>query len=132
MRQVIRLILFLLVVNMQGYAQNRQTCVDAILQIEDEQRKVVSNEEDVLFVHYTVNTTDWENQVVNSEVKVYKGKEHMHFFSDQATIYQDKNNVFMILPMQKIVIISNTKKEVYNQRLSNDFYELKREFMDSC
>jgi hypothetical protein len=126
-----KVFLLLLSTGIAAMAQNGKQCIDAVLKLEENTARDFTDE-NVVYMNYSVKTTDWEGQIVSSEVKVYKGKDNTHFFSDQATIYQDKKDVYMVLPAQKLVIVNSTKKELYDQRLSDDFYELKKELLDSC
>lgn len=115
------------------HAQKGKECIDEVLKLEEKNTIKNFNEDDkALNINYTVKTTDWENQTIVSNIKVYKGKNNTHFFSEQGIIFQDEKDVYMLLPIQKLIIINSTKKELYNKTLSDDFFELRKGFLDSC
>jgi len=115
------------------YAQKNNECITELLKIEEKNSiKNFKEEDKVFYLNYVVTTTDWEDQVIVSNVKVYKGKDNMHFFSEQGQIFQDDNDVFVVLPIQKIIIVNATNKELNNVRLGNDFYQFRKSFLDSC
>jgi len=83
-------------------------------------------------LEYSVRITDWDNEVTISNVKIHKLNGFVHFFSEQASIYQDESEVVIIMPLQRIAIINSTNKELANRRVGDDFYEMRRRVLDSC
>ncbi len=83
-------------------------------------------------VQYTVRAEDWEDVVSLSNVTVYKNAHHLHFFTEQFKVYQDTNEVLMIVPNQRVAFLTTTSKQVQNVKLSSLFYELQDVFFDSC
>jgi hypothetical protein len=114
-------------------AQQKNPCIEEVVKLEEKNTVTgFTDESKALYVNYTVKTTDWENQTIVSNVKVYRGKDNTHFYSEQGLIFQDEKDVFMVLPTQKLILVNSTRKELYNQKLSDDFYKLRRAFLDSC
>lgn len=85
-----------------------------------------------VFMSYSVKATSWEDEVTSSSVKVYKLGANMHFFSEQANIYMDENEVAIVIPAQRLLILNSTTKDLNNSRLSDEFFEMRRAFLDSC
>lgn len=83
-------------------------------------------------VQYTVRAEDWEDVVSLSNVTVYRNAHHLHFFTEQFKVYQDTNEVLMIVPNQRVAFLTTTSKQVQNVKWSSLFYELQDVFFDSC
>ena len=65
--------------------------------------------------------TDYKDaQVTVSNAKIYKNDDYMHFFSEQASIYQDPTEVVMIMPQQRMAIINSTTKELNNTKINGN------------
>ncbi len=117
----------------QVQSQDGKACLEELLEIEEKNSiKNYKGGSDVFHLNYSVSTTDWDNHTVNSNVKVYKSSSNMHFFSEQGIIYQDEEELYMVLPMQKVVMISSTNKEAFNTQIGDDFYAFRKKFLDSC
>lgn len=126
--------LLLLLQNSTVFSQNMKDCLKEVVDFEEKinYRKDTLLNKKNMFISYSVKVTDWENNITVSNVKIYKNEEYMHFFSEQANIYQDSKEVVMILPIQKMAIISSTTKELNNTKISDAFFEMRRKFIDSC
>lgn len=108
-------------------------CIKEVMEIEE----TVFNEDigktsKTAFIHYKVLSESNTNQITKSEVKMYRNNQYMNFFSDQADIYTDKNESFMILKPQLMIIASSTPQNVMNSGYSADFLKFKKEFMQTC
>ncbi len=115
-------------------AQTNNDCLKEIATLEEKinvakDSSLINN---TIALSYSVRVTNWEDEVTVSNIKVYKKDTYMHFFTEQANIYQDANEVVMILPIQKMAIISSTSKDITKNKLGDAFYEMKKQFMDSC
>ena len=130
-----RIFIILFSLSVRSIAQNPdgKECINEIIKLE-EKFNIKDFKEGDKPVHfsYHVRTTDWDEQTVVSDVTMYRDKYKMHFFSDQATIYQDEKEVYVVLKSQKVVVINSTKKEINSKRESDDFVELRKEFLLNC
>lgn len=128
------LIFFALFANGFSYSQNDRKCIEEIIQFEDPNN--LRNDSTVksknIHVSYQVKVSDWEGQVTLSNVRIYKDENNMHFFSEQANLFQDNKEVLIVLPSQKLIIINSTDKRLNNQRLNQEFFIVRKEFLDSC
>ncbi len=115
------------------YSQNINACKTELQKIEEKNSiKNIKDENSVFYLNYKVRTTDWDNQTVDSNVKVYKGKGNLYFFSEQGQMFQDEKDFFLILPIQKVVIMNSTNKEMASAKFGNDFFQFRKGFIDSC
>lgn len=130
----IKIILFLFsIISLELNAQAGKECLNDIFKLEEKIYSKSYNDGDKpAYISYNVLTTDWEDQTNSSNVKVYKDKNNMHFFSEQVNIFQDEKDVFLILKMQKLVIVNSTKKEITNKKINDNFLELRKEFLENC
>lgn len=117
-----------------SFAQNNKECVAEVLKIEEQNtyNKAVQNPSAVFYMNYMVSTTDWDNQTVNSNVKICKQNEFVHFFSEQGQIYQDGKESYCVLPIQRVVIMSTMDENLKNFTVGDNFYEFRKTFFDSC
>lgn len=115
-------------------AQNNRECLKEVIALEEKVnfRNDSSIKDKNIFISYAVRVTDWDNQVTVSNAKIYRNDEFMHFFSEQANIYQDTKEVVMIMPQQRMAVISSTTKELNNTKINDAFFQMRRKFLDSC
>ena len=85
-----------------------------------------------IYFNYTVRATNWENETTISNVKMHKQGNKMHFFSEQANIYIDDKEVLVVMPVQKVIVVNSAVKGVTDRKLGDNFYEMRKTFMDSC
>jgi hypothetical protein len=115
-------------------AQSNNDCLKEVVALEEKNN--YSNDTSItnknIFISYSVKVTDWDDQIVVSNTKIYKKNEYMHFFSEQANIYQDAKEAVMILPQQRVAIINSTNKELLNTKINDAFFDMRRKFIDSC
>lgn len=123
----------LLLVYVVCYSQKNTTCINEVFAIEEKNSIRNFNEIDKTYrLDYALKTIDWENQIINSHVRAYKNKDNMHFYSDQGVIYQDEKEIYMVLPIQKIVIVNTSPKDINHLKVKDDFYEFRKKFLDSA
>lgn len=106
-------------------------CVQEILKLENKISQGYSNSEKTIYMNYKVQSTDWEGKLISSNVKIYKNKRKMNFFSDQANMYQDEKNAVIVLKPQRVIIVNGAVKDVP----SNDMDQLlvvRKKFLKSC
>lgn len=84
------------------------------------------------YIRYKVSSEDWDNNVVKSEVEMYRNKTNLHLFSDQVDIYTDESETFMVLKTQKMVVASLSSKAVTNSMMSDNFLAFRNKFLKSC
>ncbi len=115
-------------------AQVDKICVKEIQEVikADEARKDSVKQGKVLHLKYNVRVTDWEDETTLSNVNLYKNETHLHFFSEQANVYQDLTEAVVILPQQKIAFLSDMDKSLANFKMSDAFFQLRKGFLDSC
>ena len=115
-------------------AQNNKKCLEEVMALEELNnfRKDTAIDNKNIYMSYTVKATNWEDETTVSNVKLYKAENYMNFFSDQASIFMDEKEVFIIVPSQKLIIISSNSKELSNRKLNDEFFEMRRAFLDSA
>jgi hypothetical protein len=125
-------ILGLFLASHSSFAQD-SICLNEVLQIENklmiESKGTNGN---TSYLNYTVKSTDWENQINNSKVEVYKDTAHLHFFSDQASIYQDEDEAIVLLKDQKVIIVSSFNKALMNKQADDEFMLMRKDFLKNC
>ncbi len=117
-----------------SYSQKQDHCLKEIFDIEESMslKGDTSVKNKTVFMNYTVKNTDWDDQTITSNIKMYKNEQYLHFFSEQVNIYRDEKEVVIVLPIQKVIIISSTTTRLNNYKMSDSFLEMRKEFMDSC
>lgn len=120
------------IANMQ--AQNDRKCIQDILRIEEMNslRNDSSAEEKNIYMNYTVKVTNWDDQLSISNVKMYKHGLKMHFFSEQVNIFMDEKEVLLVMPYQRILVLNSGSEEINSYRLTQDFFDQRKELIDSC
>jgi hypothetical protein len=125
---------FLLVGFSYMNAQDKKAWLQEVLTYE----KASSNSGDTslenknIALSYVVKSTNWDDETSVSNVRMYKKKEQMNFFSEQVSIYQDRKEAYIILPAQKIIIINSTVQQNKSSKIGDDFFEMRKAFLDSC
>lgn len=115
-------------------AQDQQDCLSRVVALE---RKLdVSKDTSLLrrniYLNYTVKATNQDNETVVSHVRLYKKENYVHFFSEQAVIYMDEKEALIAVPGQKLLILNSISKELLAKRQTDDFFELRMAFLESC
>jgi hypothetical protein len=116
------------------HSQDNKACLKDVIRFEETNnlRNDTALERKNIFMSYGVKVTNWDNAATLSNVKVYKLGDNMHFFSEQANIYRDEKEVVIVMPTQKLLIINSTTKEMNSYHLNDDFFEMRKAFLDSC
>src|SRR6478736_5499859 len=97
-------------------AQKNRECLDQVLEFEKHNNiEYDSLKDNNIYMNYVVKSTSWDNDVSISNVKVHKLGEQMHFFSEQANVYKSDQEVYIVMPIQKILIV-NTINNVIPQK----------------
>lgn len=110
-----------------------KACLEAVIAYENKLLAQDWNENGKpTFISYKVRSEDWENNIIESEVKMYRNKTNLHFFSDQVNIYTDQNETFMVLKAQKMVMASTTPKTIVNTGMSDEFLIFRTKFLRTC
>lgn len=111
--------------------QATSNCLDDILAWEEQVYKLDLEQPNAIFgLHYSVLTEDWDGKVVRSRVKVYRSQEEVHFFSEQADIYQDKDHVFLVLHPQKLILWNDAPEEMAAGGFDEEFMAIRRSFFE--
>jgi len=133
MKQKIYHIIIVLLIAVPGVAQQKEQCIQDILKLEEQiyLKKYLEGEKPV-YIHYEIVTTDWQNKSITSKVKIYKGFNNMHFFSDQANIYQDEKDILMVLKTQKLIMRENSSEKLVNEKINDQMLFAKKQFLQSC
>jgi len=108
--------------------QDSSSCIREVLSYEDKLYEKLDNEQ-TIYLNYKTTAIDWENNVASSEVKTYKNSNNIHFFSNEGLIYQDENDVFLILPKQRLIIIDKVTEEIKERRKNDNFTQLRKQFL---
>lgn len=85
-----------------------------------------------VYFSYTVKVNNWDNETVTSNVKIHKKDGFINMTSEQAQIYQDDEEVLMILPVQQLIILNETNRQLNNLKMTSQFYETRYEFLNGC
>ena len=113
-------------------AQLKNDCIQEVLNLENETfSKDYSNSDKTIFMSYTIQSTDWEGKITTSNVKIYRYKQQLNFFSEQVNMYKDESNTVIVLKPQQVIIINGVPKNVPSN-YSDEFVELRKEFLKSC
>lgn len=115
-----------------AFAQTKDACIDEVLSYETMGKPEADSVSSTgTYFSYALRVTNWDDEITLSNIKMYKKGKYMNFFSEQATIYTDENEVMIIMPEQKVIIINSIDKEK-KSAINDNFYELRKEFIDSC
>jgi hypothetical protein len=114
--------------------EDGKTCINEVVKYEANTINIedTSLARKNIFMHYTVKATNWEEETTISNVKLYRMGLNMHFFSEQANIYMDEKDVLIVMPYQRMVVINNNNQELSKKRFNEDFFDMRRSFLDSC
>ncbi|PBQ30226.1 hypothetical protein CNR22_00115 [Sphingobacteriaceae bacterium] len=86
-----------------------------------------------LYVNYVVKATNWEDETTVSNVQMHRKKDQLHFFSEQVSIYSDSKETVMVMPYQKVLMVSSIENQkANNKNIGDNFIELKKAFLESC
>ncbi|MCT4579946.1 MAG: hypothetical protein N4A35_00900 [Flavobacteriales bacterium] len=122
-------IVVLLAITSPLFAQfDSSICVKEIIAYEDAMYQKINNENTV-YVNYKTTAIDWEKNLASSEVKLYKNKEHVHFFSKEGNLFKDSENMFLVLPAQKLIVADKVTEEMSGMGYNDDFLELRKKFL---
>jgi len=128
---IILLVLFIAATSFKKKVNSN--CIDDIIKLEHKiYSKKYAEGEKPLYVNYDIKTIDWENNTINSSVKIYRGHNNLHFFSTQANIYQDEKDILMVLKTQKIIVRENSSEKIVNNGVNEEFIQVKRKFLEGC
>lgn len=123
------IIFFLLVGSLPLFSQVDSTaCVRDILAYEDALYGDL-DEEKTTYVNYKTTAIDWDDHLASSEVKVYKNKNNVHFFSKEGNLFRDNDEMFLVLMNQKLIVADQLTEEIKATSTNNDFIELRKSFL---
>jgi len=128
-KHIVLLILFLYQTILFG--QEGKYCLDFVREIEDQFYKI-DLDNNTVYLHYYSEVTDWENAIVKSDVKIYKNKEKLVFYSDKADIFKDLKEMLLVLRDQKTILRNGAPKDIDNIGYSTEFNDLRTEFFKAC
>ncbi len=125
---IVSLLLCLALVNLWG--QSKDDCLAGILAWEEQiyQKKYTSDEE-AGSIAYRIITTDWEGQILHSKVRLYRSQTNLHFFSEQADVIQDSQEMYLVLHAQKTILRNNAPEEGVQQGFSDEFLAMREAFI---
>lgn len=122
-----------MLISTSSFAQQNEVCVKDILALEEQiYGKKYAEGEKPLHLDYDIKTTDWEDHSVNSNVKIYRGHNNMHFFSNQAKVYQDDKDIVMVMKAQKMILRENSSEKIVNDGMGDEFVQVKKNFLTTC
>ena len=126
-------ILLIILLTIASIVNAQHICIEEVLELEEAlySKKYVEGEQPV-YLNYNIKNTDWEGKIVNSNVKIYRDYQNLHFFSKEVTIYQDNEDVLMVLNNQKVVMREKAPKDLTKKGHSDEFIELRKKFLTSC
>ena len=124
----------LLIITFNARSQNNRQCLMDVIKFEEQTgtRNDSAGQQKNIYTNYTVKATNWDDETTISNVKMYKKGTDLHFFSEQASIYMDAKEVLVVMPYQKMLVINSNSKELNSYKVSNDFFETRKAFLDSC
>ena len=128
-----KLILFFLLVNTTSlFAQLDSTvCIREVLAYEDALYGDLDLEKTV-YVNYKTTALDWDDNLASSEVKIYKNATNVHFFSKEGNLYRDNDEMFLVLPIQKLIVADQLTEEIKANSANKDFIETRKKFLLNC
>jgi hypothetical protein len=85
-----------------------------------------------IHLSYNIKVTNWDDHVTVSNVSLHKKGTNMHFLSEQANIYMDEKEIVVVVPSQKMLFINAAAQEINSHRISDEFFEMRRAFLDCC
>lgn len=119
----------LLAVGSPLFAQlNASACVKEIIAYEDALYQKINNQNTV-YVNYKTTAIDWDKNLASAEVKLYKNKENIHFFSDEGNLFKDSENMFLVLPTQKLIVADKVTDQMGAMNYNEEFIELRKRFL---
>lgn len=112
---------------------SKSACIDEVIALENEVYSTKFAEGNkAAFIHYKVKSEDWDGEIIQAEVKMYRNASKMHFFSDQVDIYTDKTETFLVLKPQKLIMATTTNEDKSNALLTDDFLKFRNKFLKYC
>ncbi|MEK7255809.1 MAG: hypothetical protein AAB316_13750 [Bacteroidota bacterium] len=112
--------------------QSGGDCIREVLELE---RKIEGHDfaqnPRVVFLNYTMRTTDWEESAAVSEVRIYRQQMKVHFFSKQADVFQDEKEVLLVLHDQRTIIRNSLNAEILNAGIATGLAELRAAFLEA-
>ena len=111
----------------------QKECLDELLVLlkKDISKSDTATVGKTIYTTYSVKVTNWDDETVVSNVKMYSKDGCLNMQSEQASVYQDDNEVLVILPTQQLVFLNETTKQLNNVKLSGAFYEMRYDFFNS-
>ncbi|MBA3682823.1 MAG: hypothetical protein H0W73_16915 [Bacteroidetes bacterium] len=118
-----------LIVNMNA----QKECLDEVLALlkKDITKPDSGFQGKTFYTNYVVKVTDWDNEIVTSNVKTYSKDGYMDMQSEQANVYQDDKEVMVILPTQQLAFLNETSKQLNSVKFSGAFYEMRYDFFNT-
>ncbi len=103
-------------------------CVKEIIAYEDALYQQINNENTV-YVNYKTTAIDWEKNSASSEVKLYKDRENVHFFSEEGNLYKDAEQMFLVLPTQKLIVADKVTEDMASTGYNDEFVKMRERFL---
>jgi len=114
-------------------AQTDSTCVNKVLELESAMYiKTLETGNKAAHLTYRVSSTDWEGKKVESGVQLYRNEGNLHLFSDQADLFVDASEMFVVLKIQKAIMANATPKNVIKNGYNDEFIKLRNSFLHYC
>lgn len=134
--QLVKRTYLIFILLLGAFSSNAQllndVCINEILALE---KKTFSsdyaNTEKTIHINYTIQSVDWNGKTMTSNVKIYRHKKKLNFFSEQANMFQDDKNSIIVLKPQKVLIVNGVAQNIPSN-YSDEFVKTRMEFLKSC
>lgn len=112
-------------------AQAVPACLTEILACEAAGAEM-GNSSKTLLLRYQVKVKNQDNEITESNVRLYSGGGQMNFFSEQAQIYRNDAEVMMILPQQKVLVLSSTTPQLNQYKTGDALLQQRKAVLEHC
>lgn len=111
----------------------QKECLDELLVLlkKDTTKSDTASVDKTIYTNYSIKVTNWDDETVVSNVKIYSKNGMLNMQSEQALVYQDDHEVLVVLPTQQLVFLNETTKQLNNVKYSSAFYEMRYDFFSS-
>jgi hypothetical protein len=112
-------------------AQAMPECISEILACEAAGTGF-SDSKQTLLIGYQVKVKNQDDEITVSNVKLYSRGGQMNFFSEQALIYRSNTEVLMILPQQKVLVLSSTTPQMNQYKTGDGLLNQHKGVLEHC
>jgi hypothetical protein len=112
-------------------AQNLPVCVSEIITCEAAEASIGETTQ-ALLIRYQVKVKNQDDEITESNVKLYSHGGLMNFFSEQAVIYRNDAEVLMILPQQKVLVLSSTTPQMNQYKAGDGLMNQHKAVLEHC